>query len=141
MIRAALYARYSSDQQSSASIADQQRICRERAEREGWQLVGSFEDAAISGASMILRPGIQKLLADAQAGKFDIVLSEALDRVSRDQADVAALYKHLQFARVPLVTPADGELPEQHVGLKGTLNALFLKAPARKPHRGPNGRG
>ncbi|SKB46708.1 hypothetical protein SAMN06295937_1006188 [Sphingopyxis flava] len=29
MIRAALYARYSSDEQSSASIADQQRLCRE----------------------------------------------------------------------------------------------------------------
>ena len=38
MIRAALYARYSSDQQSSASIADQQRICRERALREGWHV-------------------------------------------------------------------------------------------------------
>src|SRR3546814_14536139 len=51
MIRAALYARYSSDQQSSASIADQQRICRERAAREGWQIEGAYEDAAISGAS------------------------------------------------------------------------------------------
>src|SRR3546814_766847 len=110
MIRAALYARYSSDQQSSASIADQQRICRERAAREGWQIEGAYEDAAISGASMILRPGIQRLLADAQAGKFDIVLAEALDRVSRDQADVATLFKHLQFARVPLVTLAEGEI-------------------------------
>jgi site-specific DNA recombinase len=140
MIRAALYARYSSDQQSSASIADQQRICRERAEREGWQLVGSYEDAAISGASMILRPGIQRLLADAQAGKFDIVVAEALDRVSRDQADVATLYKHLQFARVPLVTLAEGEISELHVGLKGTMNALFLKDLAKKTHRGLRGR-
>jgi DNA invertase Pin-like site-specific DNA recombinase len=140
MIRAALYARYSSDQQSSASIADQQRICRERATREGWQLVGDYEDAAISGASMILRPGIQALLADAQAGKFDIVLAEALDRVSRDQADVATLYKHLQFARVPLVTLAEGEISELHVGLKGTMNALFLKDLAKKTHRGLRGR-
>lgn len=140
MIRAALYARYSSDQQSSASIADQQRICRERAEREGWQLVGSYEDAAITGASMILRPGIQKLLADMQAGKFDIVLAEALDRVSRDQADVATLFKHLQFARVPLVTLAEGEISELHVGLKGTMNALFLKDLAKKTHRGLRGR-
>ncbi|WP_338426374.1 recombinase family protein [Sphingopyxis kveilinensis] len=140
MIRAALYARYSSDQQSSASIADQQRICRERAEREGWQLLGSYEDAAISGASMILRPGIQKLLADAQAGQFDIVLTEALDRVSRDQADVATFYKHLQFARVPLITLAEGEISELHVGLKGTMNALFLKDLAKKTHRGLRGR-
>ncbi|MBB6425114.1 recombinase family protein [Sphingopyxis sp. JAI128] len=140
MIRAALYARYSSDQQSSASIADQQRICRERASREGWQIEGAYQDAAISGASMILRPGIQRLLADAQAGKFDIVLAEALDRVSRDQADVATLYKHLQFARVPLVTLAEGEISELHVGLKGTMNALFLKDLAKKTHRGLRGR-
>ena len=140
MIRAALYARYSSDQQNSASIADQQRICRERAEREGWHLVGSYEDAAISGASMILRTGIQRLLADAQAGRFDIVLAEALDRVSRDQADVATLFKHLQFARVPLVTLAEGEISELHVGLKGTMNALFLKDLAKKTHRGLRGR-
>jgi len=140
MIRAALYARYSSDQQNAASIADQQRICRERAEREGWQIVGSFEDAAISGASMILRPGVQKLLTDAQAGKFDIVLAEALDRVSRDQADVATFYKHLQFARVPLITLAEGEISELHVGLKGTMNALFLKDLAKKTHRGLRGR-
>src|SRR3546814_1693844 len=140
MIRAALYARYSSDQQSAASIAAQQRVCRGRATREGGQVVGSVEDAAISGASMILRPVIQKLLADAKAGKFDIVLSEALDRVSRDQADVATLYKHLQFARVPLVTLAEGEISELHVGLKGTMNALFLKDLARKTHRGLRGR-
>ncbi len=140
MIRAALYARYSSDQQNAASIADQQRICREHAEREGWQIVGSFEDAAISGASMILRPGIQRLLTDAQAGKFDIVLAEALDRVSRDQADVATFYKHLQFARVPLITLAEGEISELHVGLKGTMNALFLKDLAKKTHRGLRGR-
>lgn len=140
MIRAALYARYSSDQQNPASIADQRRICRERAEREGWAIADSYEDAAISGASMILRPGVQKLLADAQVGKFDIVLTEALDRVSRDQADVATFYKHLQFARVPLITLAEGEISELHVGLKGTMNALFLKDLAKKTHRGLRGR-
>jgi site-specific DNA recombinase len=39
MTPVALYARYSSDQQNAASIEDQLRICRERAEREGWQVV------------------------------------------------------------------------------------------------------
>lgn len=140
MIRAALYARYSSDQQNAASIADQHSLGRERAEREGWQVIGTYEDAAISGASMILRPGIQALLADARSGKFDVVVAEALDRVSRDQADVATLYKHLQFARVPLITLSEGEISELHVGLKGTMNALFLKDLAKKTHRGLRGR-
>jgi len=40
--------------------------------------------------AQILRPGIQSLLQDAQRGKFEIVLAEALDRVSREQADVAS---------------------------------------------------
>src|SRR3546814_11973652 len=89
---------------------------------------------------MILRPAVQKLLADAQAGKFDIVVAEALDRVSRDQADVATSYKHLQLARVPLVTLAEGDISELHVGLKGTMNALFLKVLAQTTHRVLRGR-
>ena len=140
MTRVAIYARYSSDNQRDASIEDQFRICREQAKREGWQVVGCYKDAAISGSSMILRPGIQMLLQDAQAGQFDMVLAEALDRISRDQADVATLFKHLQFARVPIVTLAEGEISELHVGLKGTMNALFLKDLAAKTHRGLRGR-
>ena len=140
MTRVALYARYFSDQQSASSIDDQMRICREQAARECWQVVGTYKDAAISGSSVTLRPGIQALLQDAHARKFDVVLAEALDRVSRDQADVATLYKHLQFAGVRIVTLAEGEISELHVGLKGTMNALFLKDLAKKTHRGLRGR-
>ena len=137
MTRAALYARYSSDQQRQASIADQFRICRARA---GWSVAGSYRDAAVSGDSVILRPGVQALLEDARRGDFDVVVAEALDRVSRDQADVATLYKHLRFASVTIVTLAEGEVTELHVGLKGTMNALFLKDLAAKTHRGLRGR-
>ena len=139
-LRAALYARYSSDQQRAASIEDQFRICREHAEREGWKLAGTYRDAAVSGASVILRPGVQALLDDARRGRFEIVIAEALDRVSRDQADVAVLYKHLRFAGVMIVTLSEGEINELHVGLKGTMNALFLKDLAAKTHRGLRGR-
>jgi site-specific DNA recombinase len=140
MPKAALYARYSTDNQSVVSIEDQFRICREYAGRERWQVVDTYHDAAISGASVILRPGVQSLLQDAQRGRFDIVLAEALDRVSRDQADVATLFKHLRFAGVQIVTLAEGEISELHVGLKGTMNALFLKDLAAKTHRGLRGR-
>ena len=89
---------------------------------------------------MNLRPGVQALLQDAQRGRFEIVLAEALDRVSRDQADVATLFKHLRFAGVQIVTLSEGEITELHVGLKGTMNALFLKDLAAKTHRGIRGR-
>ncbi|CAN7638896.1 recombinase family protein [Mesorhizobium sp. LjNodule214] len=140
MTRIALYARYSSESQRDSSIEDQFRICREQAKREGWKVVSCYKDAGISGSSMILRPGIQMLLQDAQEGQFDLVLAEALDRVSRDQADVATLFKHLKFAGVPIITLAEGEITELHVGLKGTMNALFLKDLAAKTHRGLRGR-
>ena len=39
-LRAALYARYSSDQQRAVSIEDQFRVCREHADREGWRIAG-----------------------------------------------------------------------------------------------------
>jgi site-specific DNA recombinase len=140
MPKVALYARYSTDNQSVVSIEDQFRICREHAGREDWQVVDTYHDAAISGASVILGPGVQSLLQDAQRGRFDIVLADALDRVSRDQADVATLFKHLRFAGVQVVTLAEGEISELHLGLKGTMNALFLKDLAAKTHRGLRGR-
>ncbi|MDH6234987.1 DNA invertase Pin-like site-specific DNA recombinase [Mesorhizobium soli] len=138
--RVALYARYSSDQQREASIADQLRLCREHAAREAWEIAGSYQDAGISGASLVLRPGIQQLMHDAQAGLFQLLLAEALDRISRDQADIATLYKQLQFCGVPIVTLTEGAISELHVGLKGTMNALFLKDLALKTRRGLRGR-
>jgi DNA invertase Pin-like site-specific DNA recombinase len=131
--------RYSSDTQRDASIEDQLRQCREYAARQGWTVVESYSDRAISGTSLI-RAGIQDLLADAPAGRFDIVLSEALDRISRDQEDVAAVFKRLRFAGVSIVTLSEGDISELHVGLKGTMNALFLKDLALKTHRGIRGR-
>lgn len=127
-----MYARYSDDKQNPASIEDQFRVCRMHAEKQGWHIVDTYQDPAISGASVILRPGVHALLADSQRGRFDIVLAEALDRVSRDQADIATLYKHLRFANVPMVTLAEGEITELHVGFKGTMNAVFLKDLAAK---------
>ncbi len=139
MTRVALYARYSSDLQSAASIQDQLRLCRARVEREGWREIAAYSDRALSGASM-LRPGLQDLLASARRGDIDIILAEALDRLSRDQADIAMLFKVLAFAGVRIVTLAEGEISELHVGLKGTMNQLFLKDLAAKTRRGLEGR-
>src|SRR5919199_1939912 len=139
-MRTVIYARYSSELQRDASIEDQIRLCRARIAREsGWTYLTAYTDHAISG-SVRLRPGYQKLLEDARAGAFDVVIAEALDRLSRDQEDVAALYKQLSFAGVKLVTLAEGEIGELHVGLKGTMNALFLKDLAQKVRRGLEGR-
>jgi site-specific DNA recombinase len=136
---AVIYARYSSELQRDASIEDQVRLCRARIDREGWTYIHAYTDRAISGAST-LRPAYQRLLEDARRGQFDVLVAEALDRLSRDQEDVAGLFKRLNFAGVRLVTLAEGEITELHVGLKGTMNALFLKDLADKTRRGLEGR-
>ncbi|WP_264960573.1 recombinase family protein, partial [Neoasaia chiangmaiensis] len=138
-MKVALYARYSSDNQRDASIADQLRVCRTHVEKQGWTIVEEYTDHAISGASL-MRPGIQALIADAQRGRFQIVLAEAMDRLSRDQEDIAGVFKRMNYAGVRIVTLSEGEVSHLHVGLKGTMNALFLKDLAEKTHRGLRGR-
>mgnify|MGYP006426938195 CR=1 FL=1 len=139
-MRVAIYARYSSDLQSEASIDDQVRLCRERAERDGMTVSDVFTDYAISGGNLSNRPGMLSLLDAAKQGTFDVVIAEALDRISRDQEDTAAIFKRLSHANVRIVTLSEGEITELHVGLKGTMNALFLKDLAIKTRRGQRGR-
>ena len=138
-MRCAIYARYSSDAQSDHSIEDQVRICRARAEREGWDVSEVYADYAISGATTD-RVRFQQLVTDGRAGRFGVVLAEALDRLSRDQEHIAGFFKQMRFLRVRVVTVADGDINELHVGLKGTMSALFLKDLAQKTHRGLEGR-
>ncbi|VDS10511.1 Recombinase [Paracoccus haematequi] len=138
-MKVAIYARYSSDNQRDASIADQLRMCRLHAEKQGWHVIEEYTDHAISGASLI-RPGIQALMADAMAGRFDVILSEAMDRLSRDQEDIAGIFKRMSYADVKMFTLSEGEVSHLHVGLKGTMNALFLKDLADKTRRGQRGR-
>jgi site-specific DNA recombinase len=138
-MKVAIYARYSSENQRDASIADQFRICHEFAQRQGWHVAAEYSDHAVSGAT-IMRPGFQAMMREALQKKVDIVMAEALDRFSRDQEDTAGLFKRLTFAGVNIVTLAEGDITHLHIGLKGTMNALFLKELAEKTRRGLRGR-
>ncbi|MFD2252411.1 DNA invertase Pin-like site-specific DNA recombinase [Pseudochelatococcus lubricantis] len=140
MPKAAIYARYSSDLQNPESIDDQFRLCRNLAERKGWEIVAAYQDEAASGASIRGREGMVQLLNDARAGRFDIVCAEALDRISRDQEDMAHIHKLLRFAGVEIHTVTEGHADELHFAFKGTMNALFLKDLAEKTRRGQRGR-
>ena len=138
-MKAAIYARYSTDMERDASIEDQVRLCTERAEADGLNVAETYTDRATSGAT-ILRSGIQVLLADAQQRHFDILFTEALDRLSRDQEDIAGIFKRLSFAGVKIITLSEGEIGHLHISLKCTMNALFLKDLADKTRRGLRGR-
>lgn len=138
-IRAAIYCRYSNDLQSAASIEDQVRLCRRFCHDNGWTVSEVFADEAMSGASD-LRPDFQRLQRMAMRGDIDIIVAEALDRLSRDLEHIASLHKRMTYLGVKIVTKSEGEINELHIGLGGTMSALFLKQLAQKTHRGLEGR-
>lgn len=82
-----------------------------------------------------MRSGIQQLLAYANTGQITQVWREALDRISRDKEEIAKIYKHLQYRDVTLHTLSEGEINELHIGLKGTINSVFLKELSHKTKR------
>ena len=138
-MRAVIYARYSSDLQREASIEDQIEVCRRYAKAQGWTVVDSYTDAAISGASRF-RPGFQKLVADAGQRKFDIVICEAIDRLGRRLADTADLKDQLTFQDIRLFTPTLGEITTIHVAVMGMMAQMALKDLGEKTKRGQLGR-
>ncbi|WP_157088423.1 recombinase family protein, partial [Thalassospira sp. MCCC 1A01148] len=140
-MKIAVYARYSSELQDERSIEDQISLCNDHAARRlGGAVTKVYADYAISGAHIANRPEVNQLLEDAAARKFDVVLAEDLDRISRDQEHIASIFKRLTFAGVRIHTVADGDINEMHIGLKGTMSALFLKNLALKVKRGLTGR-
>lgn len=138
-MRAAIYARYSDPRQNPGSITDQVSACRDLAARLGVEVVLVFTDAAISAAAMSNRPGVLEMMRAARAGLFDLVITEALDRLSRGQADTATVYEDLRAIGVGIHTISEGLVDELHVGLKGTMNALFLRELGAKTRRGLKG--
>jgi site-specific DNA recombinase len=138
-MRAAIYARYSSEQQREASIADQIEICTRYARRHGWTIVATYTDSAASGASRF-RPGYQRLLTDLDRGGFDAVLVEALDRFGRKLADIADLHDRCAFAGIKLHAVNVGEIGAMHIGMLGTMAQLYLSDLREKTWRGQLGR-
>lgn len=127
MTRAAIYARYSSDNQDDRSVDDQIALCREYAAKHGLKIVAAFEDRAISGASIQNRPGIQRLLVAAAAGQFQIVIAESMSRIGRDQEDRAAIRKRLKFHDVQLMTPADGVVTHLVDGVRAVVDSQYIE--------------
>ncbi|MGX5850063.1 recombinase family protein [Mesorhizobium sp. PL10] len=97
MTRAAIYARFSTELQNERSTEDQIALCRAYAVRNGLDVVAVYEDRARSGASMFGRDGLLALMEAAGQNRFDTLVVEALDRLSRDMADLAGLHKRLSF--------------------------------------------
>lgn len=92
-MRAVIYARYSSDNQTEASIEGQLRERMEYATYNDIQVMGNYIDRALS-AKTDNRPEFQRMIKDSYKHAFDCIIVWKLDRFSRNRYD-SAHYKAL----------------------------------------------
>jgi len=138
MIRAAIYARFSSDLQSDKSIDDQIALCRDVCTREGMAVVMTFEDRAISGTATVNRPGFQSMMRAAEAKLFDVLVVEDVDRLSRDQGDYHSARKRLDFLGIS-IHAATGKVGKLDGALRALMGEMFIENLVLHVRRG-NGR-
>jgi site-specific DNA recombinase len=122
--RATIYARFSTDLQNERSIEDQLSLCQSYAEREGLNVVSTYEDRARSGGSVMGREGLLRMLDQARERSFDVVIVEALDRLSRDMEDLAGIHKRLSFLGIEIRAVHEGVANTVLVGLRGSDNSI-----------------
>mgnify|MGYP000904625441 CR=1 FL=1 len=119
MLRAVIYARYSSENQRDESIDAQVRLCKELITRKGYLLTKIYADEAVTGTTDD-RAQFQQMMSDAKEGMFDAVVVDAVDRFSRNKYD-SALYKRdlrkkhgikIEYASQRIDDSPEGEMME-----------------------------
>lgn len=139
MTTAAIYARFSTELQNDRSAEDQITLCRQYADREGLVVSQVFADKAKSGASTNDRDALLAMLNQCYAGHFKYIIVEALDRLSRDMEDLAAMYKRLTYAGVEIRAVHEGKANTVMIGLRGLVGQLFREDNVHKVRRGMSG--
>lgn len=103
ILKAVIYARYSSDLQREESIEAQVRACKEYINNNNYVLTNTYIDRAFSARSDH-RPEFQKMITDAKFHRFDAVVIHKLDRFSRDRYDHAFYKRELRQSGVKLIS-------------------------------------
>lgn len=105
-LRAALYARVSTDKQSTEN---QLRELRQAAERLGWEVAHEFVDRGISGAKgRTGRPQLDAMLKGVARKDFDVVASWSVDRLGRSLIDLVNMLQELHSTGVDLYLHQQG---------------------------------
>jgi site-specific DNA recombinase len=115
-MKAAVYARYSSELQRESSIEDQFRECRRAASAAGLDIIAEFSDRGITGGT-VERPGYQALLAAARSGKFEIILTEDVSRLWRSRAEYGPRSAELEDLGLHLLTCTGDDTRREGWGL------------------------
>jgi site-specific DNA recombinase len=142
---AAIYARYSSENQRPESIDDQISACRRLAKERGISISDDhiYADQAQSGARSD-RPGLAALLAAAPSKEFDVVLVDDLSQLARDNHLMLSIIAEMSFEGIRVISVADGldsndEESTLAIQVRGIFNELQLRDLKQKTLRGQRG--
>jgi len=103
VLRAAIYARVSSDAQT---VDNQLLELKSYVAGRQWTVAGEFKDEGISGSKG--RPALDKLMAEARRGRVDVICVWSLDRFGRSLAHVVTAVQELHERGVAFVSLKEG---------------------------------
>ena len=131
--------------QRETSLEDQIAVARRYAVDRGWDVLVDhlYTDAAVSGASIDGRSGLQSLLqaSTLTPRPFDVVLVDDSSRIARDLADALRTMQMLKFRGVRVIYVSQGidsasEQADSLIAMHGLVDSLYLKEMAKKIKRG-----
>jgi len=144
-MRVAIYARYSSENQSEKSIDDQIRVCRKYIEENRFTVSERhiYTDEAISG-SIINRPGLQALEKALENKEIEAVAVDDLSRLSRSNHQMLTLVNKFNFYNTKIISVSDGIITDDDnsklgIHIRGLINELYLDDLKKKTMRGLEG--
>ena len=133
-MRAGIYLRVSTqDQSTDMQLADIQEFAMLR----GWTVIGIYEDKATGTNAQ--RPQLKRLMQDARARKFNIIIAWKLDRFFRSLKDLVLTLEELENLSVQFVslkdqidlTTAAGRLLMQIIGAMAEFEASLIQERVR----------
>lgn len=105
-MKAAAYARYSTEHQTTSSIEYQMRKIDEYCKVNGIDIILRYSDEAYSGTNTD-RPAFRQLCEDAKLKKFDAVVIYDISRGSRDVSDWFSFRKQMKFLGIEIISVED----------------------------------
>ncbi|MCL1976226.1 MAG: recombinase family protein [Firmicutes bacterium] len=100
--RVAAYARVSTDEEEQLSSYETQInvFTRQIKKNPAWEFVEVYADEAVSGTNINKREGFKRMVADALAGKIDLILTKSISRFARNTVDTLTTVRKLKESGV-----------------------------------------
>lgn len=139
MTPAVFYGRFSHEDSTDKSIEDQRASGEVYAKQIGATIRYEYTDHAITGASVLVRPGVTVMMRDLERLSVKVLIVDHLDRLTRDEADMGAIYRQLAFLGIELHSVAHGRVDRNMAAILALVGRNQLESTAHAVKRGQRG--